>query len=132
MSKDSYNEVTKTSWISRLGGAFKGIVMGLIFFLIAFPLLFLNEGRAVKTYKTLKEGLAKVSSVTSEKIDPHFDGRLVHMTGKAVTNDRLTDPEFAITVNAIKLKRNVNMYQWQENAQSETKKKIGGGNEQKN
>ena len=65
MSKNSNIEVTKTSWMSRLGGSFKKIIFGLIFFLISFPLLFRNEGRAVKTYKTLQDGLAKVSTVIS-------------------------------------------------------------------
>ncbi|WP_339136467.1 MAG: hypothetical protein WGN25_01115 [Candidatus Electrothrix sp. GW3-4] len=56
MSDDSYTEVTNQSWFSRIGGAIKGIIFGFILFIIAFPLLFWNEGRAVKTYKTLKEG----------------------------------------------------------------------------
>jgi len=129
MTQDSHTEITKTSWISRLGGAFKGMIVGLIFFLISFPLLFNNEGRAVKTHKTLQDGLARVSTVTSEQVDSRFEGRLVHMNGKVVTNDRLTDLEFGVTTNAIKLKRIVSMYQWHEQSQSSTKKKVGGGTE---
>ena len=39
-------EVSVESWGSRLGGAFKGILVGIILFILAFPLLFWNEGRA--------------------------------------------------------------------------------------
>ena len=56
MSNDSFTEVTHQSWGSRLGGAFKGIVFGIILFIVSFPLLFWNEGRAVKRHKTLEEG----------------------------------------------------------------------------
>ena len=56
MSNDSYTEVSSQSWFGRIGNAFKGILVGLILVAIAFGLLFWNEGRAVKRYKTLKEG----------------------------------------------------------------------------
>lgn len=38
-------EVQTESYFSRLGNSFKGIGGGLLLFLIAFPLLFWNEGR---------------------------------------------------------------------------------------
>ena len=54
MSQDRFTEVTSQSWLSRIGGAIKGVLMGFVLFILAFPLLFWNEGRAVTTYKTLK------------------------------------------------------------------------------
>ena len=36
------------SWISRLGGSFKNVIFGIILFVVAFPVLFNNEGRAVR------------------------------------------------------------------------------------
>jgi hypothetical protein len=103
--------------------------VGLILFVAAFPLLFWNEGRAVKRYKTLKEGGGAVVSVAADSVDPANEGRLVHLTGKAETDDVLTDAAFGVTANAVKLRRTVEMYQWEQNEQSETKKKIGGGTE---
>ncbi|MDU9050736.1 MAG: TMEM43 family protein [Candidatus Electrothrix sp. Rat3] len=129
MSDDSYTEVTEQSWFSRIGGAIKGIIFGLILFIIAFPLLFWNEGRAVKTYKTLKEGGGAVISVLADQVDAKNEGKLIHVTGKATTEDILTDPVFGVSENALRLRRNVEMYQWQESSQSETKKKLGGGTE---
>ena len=66
MSHDHFTEVTSQSWFSRIGGAFKGILVGLVLFVLAFPILFLNEGRAVTTYKALKEGGSSVISVAAD------------------------------------------------------------------
>jgi hypothetical protein len=129
MSDDSYTEVTNQSWFSRIGGAIKGIIFGFILFIIAFPLLFWNEGRAVKTYKTLKEGGGAVVSVLADQVDANNEGKLIHLTGKATTEDILTDSVFGVSDNALRLRRNVEMYQWKESSQSETKKKLGGGTE---
>ena len=52
----SFTETTRQSWFSRIGGAFKGILVGGLLFLVAFPLEFWNEGRAVYRSKTLAEG----------------------------------------------------------------------------
>ena len=51
MSEDTFNEITSESWLSRIGGAIKGVVIGLVLFIAAFPFLFWNEGRAVKRYE---------------------------------------------------------------------------------
>jgi hypothetical protein len=129
MSDDSYTEVTSESWFSRIGGAIKGIIFGLLFFFIAFPLLFWNEGRAVKTYKTLREGGGAVISVSSDRIDPANEGKLIHLSDTAFTEEVLTDPVFGVSDKALRLRRKVEMYQWQESSESETKKKLGGGTE---
>jgi hypothetical protein len=129
MSEDSFTEVTHESWFSRIGGAIKGFLVGLLLFVVAFPLLFWNEGRAVKRYKTLKEGGGAVVSVTSESVDPDNAGKLIHTTGKADTDATLTDSVFGVSSNALKLKRVAEMYQWKETSQSKTRKKVGGGTE---
>lgn len=126
---DSFTEVTSESWLGRIGGAIKGILFGLLLFLVAFPLLFWNEGRSVKTYKTLKEGGGAVVSVASDKVDPANEGKLVHVTAKADTEATLSDPVFNVSAKALKLSRVVEMYQWKETSEKKTKKKLGGGTE---
>ena len=126
MSENSFTEVSSQSWFSRIGGAFKGIVVGIVLFIIALPVLYLNEGRAVRTYKTLKEGSGQVVSIDLESIDAANDGKLVHLTGEATTKEILSDAQFGISSNAIKLRRNVQMYQWKENKKTSTKKNVGG------
>ncbi len=123
MSKDSFTEITHQSWGSRIGGSIKGILFGLILFVAAFPLLFWNEGRAVKRYKTLKEGGGMVVSVKSGNIDNANVGKLIHISGKAEAVDSLTDPVFGVSTKGLKLNRVVEMYQWTEASESKTKKK---------
>lgn len=129
MSEDSFTEVTSESWFGRIGGAIKGILFGLVLLVIAFPLLFWNEGRAVERYKTLKEGGGAVVSATSDRVSAANTGKLIHLTGKADTDATLTDSVFGVSANALKLKRVVEMYQWKETSQSKTKNKLGGGTE---
>ena len=129
MDEDSFSEMSSTSWFGRIGGAFKGIVFGLVLMAVAFGLLFWNEGRAVKQYKTLQEGGGMVRSVALDKVDPGNEGRLVHVAGRAVTEATLADQELGVRAQAIGLIRDVEMYQWKESKRSETKKKFGGGEE---
>ena len=68
-------------------------------------------------------------SVAADKVDAANEGKLVHLSGLADTQETLSDPEFNVSVKAIRLKRTVEMYQWQEQSKSETKKKLGGGTE---
>lgn len=129
MSDNSYTVTSSTGWFGRIGGAIKGVLFGLVMIVVSFPVLFLNEGRAVKTRKTLDEGSKSVIAVSAETVDAKNDGKLVYLTGDAVVEGFLTDPEFNISSEAVSLRRKVEMYQWKENEQTETKKKLGGGEE---
>ena len=104
MSEDSFTEVTTESWFGRIGGALKGIVFGLAFLIAAFPVLFWNEGRAVKQYKTLNEGAGSVISLPEARVLPENEGKLVHVSGTAVTDDIVTDTEFDV---AVKTRQNI-------------------------
>jgi len=126
---DSVQVTSSSSWFSRLGKAFTGIVVGIILIIVGIGLLFWNEGRAVKTYNTLKEGQGLVIDVASDSVDAANDGKLVHLTADALTDETLVDQDFGISANVIRLRRDVLMYQWEETRQTETRKKIGGGEE---
>lgn len=121
-----FTETSHESWFSRLGNSAKGMLTGLVIFILGFPLLFWNEGRAVKTAKALEEGEGAVVSVASDKIDPANEGKLVCFNGQAVTPAILVDEKFGIATNALQLFRDVEMYQWSESSHSETKKNTGG------
>ena len=45
---DSIQVTSSSSWFSRLGKAFTGIVVGIIFIIVGIALLFWNEGREAK------------------------------------------------------------------------------------
>lgn len=120
-------ETTNESWISRLGGSIKGVAVGIGLFILAFPLLFRNEGNCVKTAKALDEGEGACFSVeTNETIDPEMDGCLVYMTGRADTQDVLSDDTFGISTVAIRLARKTEMLQWRERTEKHEKKNLGG------
>jgi len=120
---------SSSSWFSRLGKAFTGIVVGLVLIVIGIGLLFWNEGRAVKAFKTLKEGRGLVTDVASDAVDSANNGKLVHISAAAVTDETLVDEDFGVSASAIRLRRDVEMFQWKENKSSETRKKLGGGEE---
>ncbi len=112
-------------FMSSIGGA----LVGGLLFLISFPLLFWNEGRAVQTAKSLEEGASKVVSVSADKVDDANNGNLVHVTGKATTDETLTDPDFGVKANALKLNRKAEMYQYKEVTHTDKKKTVGGSEE---
>jgi hypothetical protein len=128
---DSFTEVTSQSWISRIMGSFKSVLFGIVIFLLSFIVLFWNEGRAVKTAKGLKEGRGLTVEANSSQLSPENDGNLIHLSGKVISSETLSDEQFNIAENALKLKRTVEMYQWEEKTKSKKKKKIGGGEETK-
>ena len=129
MAPETYTEVTKRSWGSRLVGSFKGILVGIVLLGIGAWLLFWNEGRAVRRARALTEGAGAVVSVAAGAVDPAHEGKLVHLSGMAETFDVLRDDTFGVKVNAIHLSREVEMYQWRESSTSKTEKKLGGGTE---
>jgi len=129
MSNDSVTVTSSQSWFSRIGSAFAGVIIGLLLFLLAFPMLAWNEGRAIKREKTLQQGEKNVISVAAAPLEPANAGKLIHVTGTTTTDGPVSDSDFGISANAIKLRRNVEMYQWSEEQKSETKKKLGGSEE---
>jgi hypothetical protein len=126
---DSFTEVTQQSWGGRIMSSIGGVLFGIVLILAAIALLWWNEGNTLETAKSLKEGAKAVIDIAPGKVDPANDGRLVHVTGEAVTEDEVGDDEFAVSAKALRLSRNVEMYQWTEKESSEEQKKLGGGTE---
>lgn len=126
---DSYTEVTSQNWFSRIGESIKGILFGLIVIPLMIVLLWWNEGRAVTTANSLKEGAAAVVNVAADKVDPANDKKLVHLTGEATTAEGAFDDEFGIEVPALRLDRSVEIYQWEQDEKTEKREKVGGSEE---
>ncbi len=124
-----FSETATRSWFSRLGGGLKNIIFGFILLIAAGVLLFWNEGRAVKTYKALKEGAGAVVSISADKVDPANEGKLVHLSGLLTYPDKLSDPLLSLSLPALRLIRKVEMLQWAQKSTSRTKNKYGGGTE---
>jgi hypothetical protein len=123
---DVYEEVTSKSYGGRIVESLKGVVVGIVLILVAGGLLFWNEGRAIKRLRALEEGQGAVVSVKVDQVSPKHDGKLVHLSGMATTDEELHDATFGVRAKAIKLIRDVQMYQWTERKESKTKKELGG------
>lgn len=126
---DSYSETSEQGWLSRIWESIQSVLIGIVLFLLSFIVLFWNEGRAVHTARSLEEGAAVVVSAQATTVDAANEGKLVHITGDAATTETLADKDFGVSVPAIRLERQVQMYQWKEEKKSETHKKLGGGTE---
>lgn len=126
---DSYTEVSRENIFTRLGNSIGGILVGVLLVIAAFPLLWINEGRAVKTAAALGEITGKHISISSDKVDPANNGKLVYLQGNATTDEVLSDGLFGVSTRDLELQRNVEMFQWVETSQSKTEEKVGGTKE---
>ncbi|MGN0931276.1 MAG: TMEM43 family protein [Thermoguttaceae bacterium] len=120
-------EETTTSWGSRIGQSFKGILTGFVLILASIALLFWNEGKTIKREKALTETGSVAVSVKSDSIDAANEDKVIHVSGDVTTDSVLSDPDFNVNINALKLVRNVEMYQWQENQETQKERTSGGG-----
>jgi hypothetical protein len=126
---DVFSETTSTSWFGRIGSSIKGILFGALFFIGSIILLFWNEGRAVTTANSLEEGASAVVSVSGGEVLPANDQKLIHLSGEVTTEETLRDPILGMEAQALRLAREVQMYQWQEEKKTSTRHKTGGGSE---
>lgn len=129
MSQDPVTVTTSTSWFSRLGGAIKGVVVGLALILGSIILLSWNEGRSIASIRANNEGGRAVVSVSADRVDPANEGKLVHMTAAAAATGQRTDSQLGISSDGLLLARSVEYFQWTEKSTSETRTKLGGGQE---
>lgn len=128
MADDPKNaETLEESWFAKLWNSIKGFGLGFLLFVGSFYLLSWNEGRALRTYASLDEGLGAVVSIDSSEIHDNNNDKLVHLRGTATSDEQLTDEKFAISVNGLQLFRHVEMYQWQETVTDKVKQNPGGG-----
>lgn len=126
---DSIRDVTSVSWLGRIKRSLGGFLFGLLLVVAMVVLLFWNEGRAVQTAKSLAEGATAVVSVTADAIEPSNNARLIHVSGAVTADSVPTDTDFGIAKQGIRLVRSVEMYQWKETRNTETRTKVGGGEE---
>lgn len=126
----AYQETSRQTYGSKVKGSFQGIIGGLILIIAGTVVLWWNEGRAVKSSNALKDfekNYVELADINT--IDVDYEGKAVHATGVARTTDTLRDPNFGIAVNAFRLTREVEYYQWVEESSSESKDKLGGSTE---
>ena len=74
-----------------------------------------NEYRTVHRTRGLLEAEADVQSIRDPfTVQSELERKLVHLTGEAVTDETLRDPQFGVEEIGITMRRRVEMYQWEE------------------
>ncbi len=125
---NSHTVVSEEGLGSRLGNSFKGVIVGAGLILVGIGVLFWNEGNYVKTKQSLEEAEGAVVSLSDiSKVDSANQGKVVHLSGDALTQDTLTDAQFGVKQQGIMLQRKVQFYQWTEESETKTEKQLGGG-----
>ena len=123
---DVYTEVKKTGWGQNIAKSILGLLVGAVMFIVSFVVLWNSEGRV--NLGTVAE---KAIVIDRAKIQSSADGELVALTGPITATGLLGDPEYLKPGKYIMLDRIVEMYAWIEETETETKKKTGGGTEEK-
>ncbi len=120
---DSYTTTSYRGLGDNLIESIKGVIVGFILFLVAFPVLWWNEGRL--DMSTVAK-TAKV--VAADGSNPASDGTLISVTAKLASDEKLSDPDFLPEKgDYLRLSRSVEMFAWVEHKSTREEKKLGGG-----
>lgn len=116
---DTFVEVTQQkSWMDRMMEAIGGVLFGLALFVLGFPLLAWNEYRSLQQELAIQEG----EEVCVRDVKPDTvsnDGKLIHTSGEATTTEAAKDELLGVSKVALKLRREVEMYQWEQEEKKE-------------
>ena len=124
---DQFSEVKKTGWLSRIGGSLVGFLLGLVLIPASIASLVWNEHRAVQALNALERGLGATVTISSSAIDEKNDQRLVYLTGALTSAATAMDPATKFSVkHALRLQREVMMYQWVEQVSEKVTNQVGG------
>lgn len=126
---DQYTTVEHRGYFQRLKSSIAGVLIGILFFIGSFFVLWINEGNYARERKAIKELAATAVEGSVEQITPATAGKPVHLTGELLSDELVGDPGYLLPGAFLMLERHAEMYQWTEEEQSETKEKMGGGSE---
>ncbi|CAI8033505.1 Transmembrane protein 43 [Geodia barretti] len=95
------------------GGRSCVLVLGIIMVICACMWLMWNEREYANTYNMLVETQSECTPLpSSEIVNPILNEKLIYITGKLGTSGPVYDNQFNVSGDFVKLKRNVEMYQW--------------------
>jgi hypothetical protein len=89
-------------------------LFGLFFLAVGLALIVGYEIYWARVVVPERNGMAAAISVGTDKLDPQNEGKLIHVTGALAGVENLTDTEFGVAVDALRLRRRVWMYQWEQ------------------
>ncbi len=117
---DHYEVVTQAPGFgSKLINSFKGILLGIVLLVVAFPILWWGEGR-----QDLSKFVKDAVLVPSDTAPAQPAGTLIKTTGTIVSDEMINDekylrPPTTGEISYLKLNRSVEMFSWHENKKTE-------------
>lgn len=100
---------------------FSGLIAGIALIVIGSCVLWFNEADAVANIKAVKDVSENVIEISSEAVDPANDGKLVCLSGNfKVLDDYVNDDVFPVETKTAKLRRIVEVYQWEESGDEDS------------
>jgi len=127
---DQFTDVTTTGYGGRIINSIKGVVIGLILFVVSFGLLYWNEGRV--DLSNIAKTATEISSATVST-DSTVSGKLISTSGNVNSDQVIGDNLFLNPDNLflnpdkfIAAEREVEMYSWIEKSESHSKTNTGG------
>lgn len=127
----STSKTTHESWLQKMGNSFWAVVIGFFMICVSFPVMWANERRIAKYESLIKIGQRECLTVEPDKSNSENRGSLVHVQGKAEGKAPVVDrrfKEFNMEAGCLLMRSTVEVYQWVETQQTESKKdNVGGG-----
>ncbi|GAA4456378.1 TMEM43 family protein [Novipirellula rosea] len=108
-----YNNQSHHSSLISSGRVLVFLAAGLLL-LGAIMSLHKSEKSLVQTAGGLDQATAAVIKIDAASPQPKHDGKLVYVTGRLKTSAPIKDETFGLEVNAVRLERHVEMFQWRE------------------
>ena len=123
---DKVTVTTRHSYWSRVKNSFAKIWIGILLVILSIIWIFKNEQNFIQTKVALSEWAEIVKEANSTEINPELDQAEVHLYWETSSDDQaLQDPVFWVTVDDLKLARNVSMYQWTEKSEENCTDNVG-------
>ncbi len=120
---DSFSTTSTVSYGGRIINSIKGVVIGLLLFVVSFGVLYWNEGR-VDLANIAKTAVEVNSAAVSS--DATLTGKLVSTTGSVDSSQNIGDSLFLNPDKFIAAERKVEMYAWVEKTQTQSSSNTGG------
>uniref|UniRef100_A0A8D9DYC8 Transmembrane protein 43 homolog n=1 Tax=Cacopsylla melanoneura TaxID=428564 RepID=A0A8D9DYC8_9HEMI len=89
-------------------------VLGLFLGVLGIVTIYLNETHAIDLTIHYNKAINKVTEIDSNHFSSEHDGKLVYLHGRLQVDEPLTEPEYGISIQAVKLRQRVQMFQWVE------------------
>jgi len=118
-----FKDVTTTGYGGRIVNSIKGVIIGLILFVVSFGLLYWNEGRV--DLSNIAKTATETSSATVSR-DASLAGKFISTTGNVNSDQVIGDNLFLNPDKYVTAKRQVEMYSWIEKSESHSKTNTGG------